>query len=75
MKFKTCNIYSALFLISLEGFPPIILYSGKSLLNTHPAAIIDPFLTTRPEVNITFLPIRFFFNLCKFVKSVAKKQT
>ena len=45
-----CAFYSAfLFFISLEGLPPTIENSGKSLHRTHPAAIMLPFFicTTR----------------------------
>ena len=36
--------HDVLLFMSLEGFPPTMEYSEKSLHNTHPPAIIVPFL-------------------------------
>ena len=47
-----------MFLINLEGFPPIRLYSGKSFESIQPAPTIEPFLTILPTVIITLHPIQ-----------------
>lgn len=46
-----------LLLISLEGLPPTIEYSGKSLHSTQPPAMMLPFFIVRPGIIKTWHPI------------------
>ena len=47
------KIYCTLLLISFDGLPPMIEYSGKSLHSTQPPAIMLPFFIVLPGITRT----------------------